>query len=142
VVAQGTAYGRNGVDWQGDESGIPQKRGLTLVHAMHIAAGVFVNDEAGPRTEGTTAPVRAPAEYRFRDGVPEIGTGCRCAPADGGTNQPHFGSRDRLHFGSRNRLHLGSRDWLCFGCALQITGGEVIIAVTNGCSDGSTDPSA
>ena len=44
MVAQGATYGRNGLDRQGYESGIPQG-GHCLVNAMHITASVFINDD-------------------------------------------------------------------------------------------------
>jgi len=57
------------------ESGIQE--GLCLGNALNITPHIFINDDAGseaagPRTGGTTARVRTP--------VPDVGTGCRCAP--------------------------------------------------------------
>jgi secondary thiamine-phosphate synthase enzyme len=45
VIAQGAAYGRQGLDRQGGRKRYTTKRGLTLVNAMHITASVLINDD-------------------------------------------------------------------------------------------------
>ena len=80
-------------------------------------------------------------QYRFgeqnRSRIHYIGTGCRRAPEAGSRNRLHFDSRSRLHFDSTKRLHFGSRN------RLHVAGHgprrAVVVAVTNGRLDGSTE---
>jgi hypothetical protein len=73
------------------------KRVLTLDNALNITPHIFINDDAGseaagPRTGGTTARVRAP--------VPDVGTGCRCAPeAAWGAKRSRGGGGDERQSG-------------------------------------------
>jgi thiamine phosphate synthase YjbQ (UPF0047 family) len=91
------------------------KRGLTLVNAMHIAASVFINDDAGLWAGCTTALVRTPVQG---------GQGRRRAPEAGSRNRLHFkfhGPRraavvavtnGRLDFDTWERILQGQAEWL------------------------------